>query len=313
MRAWPLAALLALGAAPAAAQVVIGGGTRPSVEVDLGAINGAGAPSAGVTPGYDRPLLVPPVDPPKLKPPRRSTEKKASPSRKTAAKPPKAAPEVKPAPPEPKIAAPAPPPPSQPPAALPTPAAAPPPIATAPAPFPPAPSAPVGAVTSAPAPPPQAFSAAPASEASPQTFAPAPPQALTPAPQPRTAAPAAPSKPEPEPERPTQTASLPPAGGDLMLEFKGDSAELGRGASDQLRALAARLKDKDTRLQLKAYASGGADGASRAKRVSLSRGLAVRSYLIDQGMRSTQIDVRALGPVRDGGPEDRVDVVVLTQ
>jgi outer membrane protein OmpA-like peptidoglycan-associated protein len=108
-------------------------------------------------------------------------------------------------------------------------------------------------------------------------------------------------------------ASLPPAGGDLTVEFKGDSAELSRTAAEQLRTLAARLKDKDARLQLKAYASGGADGASRAKRVSLSRGLAVRSYLIDQGMRSTQIDVRALGVVRDGGPDDRVDVAVLAQ
>jgi outer membrane protein OmpA-like peptidoglycan-associated protein len=106
---------------------------------------------------------------------------------------------------------------------------------------------------------------------------------------------------------------LPPAGGDLTVEFQGDSAELGRGAAEQLRALASQLRGKDARLQLKAYASGGADGASRAKRVSLSRGLAVRSFLIDQGMRSTQVDVRALGLVRDGGPEDRVDVVVLAQ
>ena len=45
--------------------------------------------------------------------------------------------------------------------------------------------------------------------------------------------------------------------------------------------------------------------------MSLSRALAVRSYLIEQGIRSTRIDVRALGLAGDSGPLDRVDVVLL--
>jgi len=64
-------------------------------------------------------------------------------------------------------------------------------------------------------------------------------------------------------------------------------------------------------VQLLAYAEGSADTASQARRLSLSRALAVRAYLIDLGVRSTRMDVRALGPKTDDGPADRVDVVVV--
>ena len=43
--------------------------------------------------------------------------------------------------------------------------------------------------------------------------------------------------------------------------------------------------------------------------MSLSRALAVRAYLIDQGVRSTRMDVRALGSKVGDGPADRVDVL----
>lgn len=73
-----------------------------------------------------------------------------------------------------------------------------------------------------------------------------------------------------------------------------------------------RIKDNGVlRLQLVAYAQAEGDGASQARRLSLTRALAVRSYLIEQGIRSTRMDVRALGPSPDGGPADRVDVLVV--
>ena len=76
------------------------------------------------------------------------------------------------------------------------------------------------------------------------------------------------------------------------------------------RALAQRLqKNERQRIQLMAFAAGSEDNASRARRLSLSRALAVRSYLIDQGIRSTRMDVRALGNTADSGPMDRVDIV----
>ena len=46
------------------------------------------------------------------------------------------------------------------------------------------------------------------------------------------------------------------------------------------------------------------------RRLSLSRALTVRSYLISQGVRSTRIDVRALGARASDGPADRVDLLI---
>jgi len=49
------------------------------------------------------------------------------------------------------------------------------------------------------------------------------------------------------------------------------------------------------------------------RRLSLSRALAVRAFLIDQGVRSTRLDVRALGDKTGDGPADRVDIVPQSQ
>jgi outer membrane protein OmpA-like peptidoglycan-associated protein len=109
--------------------------------------------------------------------------------------------------------------------------------------------------------------------------------------------------------------AAPPIGfGDtLALTFVPGSASLTREAEAQLDKLAAALRETEDRLQLKAFASADGDNTSRARRTSLSRALAVRSYLIEAGIRSTRIDVRALGVARDGGAEDRVDVILLNQ
>lgn len=70
--------------------------------------------------------------------------------------------------------------------------------------------------------------------------------------------------------------------------------------------------DESLRIELLAYASGTPDTASRARRMSLSRALAVRSYLIKQGVHSTRMDVRALGNNVQGEPADRVDILPKT-
>lgn len=44
--------------------------------------------------------------------------------------------------------------------------------------------------------------------------------------------------------------------------------------------------------------------------MSLFRALSVRTYLMKKGIRSTRIDVRALGKKDDGAPADRVDVII---
>lgn len=92
--------------------------------------------------------------------------------------------------------------------------------------------------------------------------------------------------------------------------FDAGSAILSPEASAELNALVSSIRDTTQRVQLKAHATTADNGAS-ARRLSLKRALASRAYLIDQGIESTRIDVRALGPANDGGPPDRVDLIVL--
>ena len=136
-------------------------------------------------------------------------------------------------------------------------------------------------------------------------------------------APAAP-KPEPKPEPAAapaaEEASLPPAtkapaaststgAGEYSLGFASDSFELTSAAQSELnQVIAAMSNDDSLRIQLQAYAEGDSANASKARRLSLSRALQVRSYLIDKGVRSTRIDVRALGANVPSGPADRVDI-----
>ena len=98
--------------------------------------------------------------------------------------------------------------------------------------------------------------------------------------------------------------------GQIQIAFPTDSADIPDAAKAGLDALAQKMSaDDNLRLQLLAYASGTADEASRARRMSLSRALAVRSYLIKAGVRSTRMDVRALGNNVQGSPADRVDII----
>ena len=106
--------------------------------------------------------------------------------------------------------------------------------------------------------------------------------------------------------------SLPKEGGQILsLEFLGASTRLTSEVERLLASLAATMKKGDGRLQLKAYAGGSGETLSFARRLSLSRALSVRSFLIEKGIRSTRIDVRALGRAEDSRPAERVDIVLL--
>lgn len=105
------------------------------------------------------------------------------------------------------------------------------------------------------------------------------------------------------------TGPGPMQGGVLRVVFETTESDLPEDAKAPLKDLAQKLlQEEDTRIQLMAYASGDSSESSRARRLSLSRALAVRTYLIDQGIRSTRMDVRALGNNVPDGPEDRVDI-----
>jgi outer membrane protein OmpA-like peptidoglycan-associated protein len=170
-----------------------------------------------------------------------------------------------------------------------------------PAPSVPAPSVAAPSIPKAPAPAPVATPTAP----------PAAPSSLTAAqsaPSPSAATP--PAKPMQSAALTEGTATGTTSAGDVRLSFAEGSAELSDGAKQSLLGLAKSLaQDTSSRVQLLAYAADGGEGTSRARRLSLSRALAVRAFLIDQGVRSTRMDVRALGSNAGDGPADRVDIL----
>ena len=187
-------------------------------------------------------------------------------------------------------------------------------VAAAPAPKPatPAPSAPKKLAEKKPA------ALAPTTSAS----APPPPPPATisasappPSPMPATAeAPKAPAIPAaPATTEQASTASTTSSDdGAVQVIFNGDDTKLsadGQAAVD--RVLGELEKSDGVRVQLMAYAVGDDLTASQARRISLSRALSVRSYLIEKGMRSSRIDVRALGDKGEGDPKNRVDVNLI--
>jgi outer membrane protein OmpA-like peptidoglycan-associated protein len=171
---------------------------------------------------------------------------------------------------------------------------------------------------------PQASTAAPAPQASlPRQSTSAPP--ATPAPPattvpPATSVPPAATVPSAAAVPPTSTpptsAAEPRAASAVAspterILFRPDDANLADEARQELDRLAARLgADGRLYVQLVAYASGDGD-ASQARRLSLSRALAARSYLVDHGVEIKQIDVRPLGnKLEPGAVPDRIDLVI---
>ncbi len=137
---------------------------------------------------------------------------------------------------------------------------------------------------------------------------------------PQNSVPAAPKIAKPKSQPKTRVAALPPpdqvlrAGSTTRIGFSAGSAKLNSDASARLKGVSDSLKKNGTlRIQLLAYAGSKDGSASQARRLSLSRALAARSYLIDAGIRSTRIDVRALGNKSGNGPTDRIDIIVTTR
>lgn len=183
----------------------------------------------------------------------------------------------------------------------------PPPRAPAPPPLPP--------VAAVPKPKPIARTAAPPPPAPPKATEPAPATRKVVTGQSNGSGPA--TKTTPPRTQTKQVASLPKSTAALRsgslrrIEFPPGSAKLSNQASLGLQNIAAALSGNPAlRIQLLAYAGQSSDSASQARRLSLSRALAARSKLIEQGVRSTRIDVRALGNKSAGGPADRIDIIV---
>jgi outer membrane protein OmpA-like peptidoglycan-associated protein len=163
-----------------------------------------------------------------------------------------------------------------------------------------APPPPVAAV-----PPPAAEPPATAAREQPPSKAPPPPPATATTPDQSAAVPKLPK---------ALSASAFGPGGTRAIAYAAGKADLPDDGQATLQAAVASLKaDPALRILLKAYAGGGKESESRARRLSLSRALGVRSFLIKQGIEPTRIDVRALGSNVPDGSADRVDVSLVAR
>lgn len=168
------------------------------------------------------------------------------------------------------------------------------------------------------APAPQVATTTPASPPSPAT--PAPPAATLPtsAPPTVTLPPTAPpaetsAPPPPPPVSATSATNTSTLRNGLRLTFATGETELNPASIAAIDGIAQGVQlHENSSVNVVAYAAPTPDDPSTARRLSLSRALAVRSALIADGVNSSRIYVRALGGSETGGgPDDRVDVTLL--
>lgn len=98
-------------------------------------------------------------------------------------------------------------------------------------------------------------------------------------------------------------------GNGFRIRFAPGVDEIGTEAGDLLSGLIERLSaDSASQIEIRAYAGAKPDPAN-ARRISLSRALNIRSFLIDRGIDSKRIALRALGNTSPPDqPADRVDL-----
>jgi len=97
---------------------------------------------------------------------------------------------------------------------------------------------------------------------------------------------------------------------EVQVLFSQDEAALSGPAKLALESVAqTMLANESSEVQLFAYAGQTNIDATQARRLSLSRAMAVRAYLIGKGVRPARMQVRALGNKTTGGSPDRVDIV----
>lgn len=99
----------------------------------------------------------------------------------------------------------------------------------------------------------------------------------------------------------------------LTIAFKATETTVPLSVKDEINTLAKQLiQNNNQRVTLIAYAAAVGDQVSTARRISLSRALSVRAYLIDAGVNNLRINVQAEGDKNPGGDPDRVDMIVQT-
>lgn len=98
----------------------------------------------------------------------------------------------------------------------------------------------------------------------------------------------------------------------VQILFAKTETDVPLGSQKPLMELAKKLAapGNGSGVSVVAYASGSEDQKSIARRVSLSRALAIRAFLIDQGIDNLRINVQAMGNKDEGGNPERADVFV---
>ncbi|MBV8914291.1 MAG: OmpA family protein [Acetobacteraceae bacterium] len=100
-----------------------------------------------------------------------------------------------------------------------------------------------------------------------------------------------------------------PIANGVRVTFGPDRFDLNPASVAALRSFAQEVKDKETSINVYAYAAGSSEDPSTPRRLSLLRALAARAVLMDEGIPSARIYPRALGPAGGETDRDRVDVV----
>ncbi len=93
------------------------------------------------------------------------------------------------------------------------------------------------------------------------------------------------------------------------VRFLTGKSEITAQAQALLDELATRLLQSTVRVRLAAFSGRAGDLSSEARRLSLTRALAIRNYLSTKGVTPDRVDVLAFGGAADG-VSDRVDVLV---
>ncbi|MBO0711667.1 MAG: hypothetical protein J2P47_10370, partial [Acetobacteraceae bacterium] len=99
----------------------------------------------------------------------------------------------------------------------------------------------------------------------------------------------------------------------LRVLFSPERADLTPATEGAIKAyLGTIAKSPAASFNVVAYAAGAPEDPSTPRRLSLSRALAIRSVMLQDGIASPHIYLRALGAANGDGPADRVDISTLT-
>ena len=114
--------------------------------------------------------------------------------------------------------------------------------------------------------------------------------------------------PEAKPPEPKPEAAVAIGAVSAVIVFDKDKTDLNEKSKSQLGALAPQIVKNNQQVRIVAYAAGTSEQASIARRISLSRALQIRAFLIDKGVNQLNINVQALGNKVTGGEPERADI-----